>query len=482
MPTSIFNIFKIGIGPSSSHTVGPMKAARSFIFTLKQRGLFHPSKLSHIKTELFGSLALTGGGHGTDKAILLGLMGETPETVPIDTIKDRLDLLKTTQHLKLFNEFEVPFISKDHMIFHRTKRLAYHTNGMRFLAFHDSTEIARQIFYSIGGGFIKSEEEVKNEAENDKNSEATKIPYPFKSAADLISICVKNKMTISEIIFENEKVYQPEKEIHAKLQEIWSVMKKCVSDGCRNDGLLPGSLKLKRRAPQLYQTLFKGNDASDPMNPMDWVNVYALAASEENAAGGRIVTAPTNGAAGIIPAVLHYYDKFYSKQYPNQIENFLLTAAAIGMIIKDNATISGAEGGCQAEVGSACSMAAAGLTAALGGSIEQIESAAEIGLEHNLGLTCDPVDGLVQIPCIERNTMGAIKAINASALALGGDGSHRITLDSVIKVMKETGSDMQTKYKETSEGGLALEVAELKMEQDKLDKLEKKRKMGGDVC
>lgn len=477
MPTSIFNIFKIGIGPSSSHTVGPMKAARSFIFTLKQKGLFHPSKLSHIKTELFGSLALTGGGHGTDKAILLGLMGETPETVPIATIKARLDLLKTTQRLNLFNEFEIPFIAKDHMIFHRTKRLAYHTNGMRFLAFHDSREVARQIFYSIGGGFIKSEEEVK--AETCSPPSEKPIPYPFKTAADLLSVCASNKMTISQVIFENEKVSYPENVIHSKLQEIWSVMRQCVADGCKNDGLLPGSLKLKRRAPQLYQTLLKGEDASDPMNPMDWVNVYALAASEENAAGGRIVTAPTNGAAGIIPAVLHYYDKFYSKQYPNQIENFLLTAAAIGMIIKDNATISGAEGGCQAEVGSACSMAAAGLTAALGGSIEQIESAAEIGLEHNLGLTCDPVDGLVQIPCIERNTMGAIKAINASALALGGDGSHRITLDSVIKVMKETGSDMQTKYKETSEGGLALEVAELKMEQDKL---EKKRKMGGDVC
>eukprot|EP00743_Colponemidia_sp_Colp-15_P002401 GILK01002604.1.p1 GENE.GILK01002604.1~~GILK01002604.1.p1 ORF type:complete len:477 (+),score=70.51 GILK01002604.1:94-1524(+) len=460
MPVSVFQLFKIGIGPSSSHTVGPMKAAKSFLQKLQQKNLLQPTLLKAVKTELFGSLALTGAGHGTDKAILLGLTGEEPHLVDTSNADARVAAIRSAKSLSLLNQFSVPYVDKEHLVYHKGKRLPFHTNGMRFTAFDTKGDVLEsEVYYSVGGGFVVDEAGSKQNS-NTAAADATALPFPFRSARELLRHCKTNNMSIASIIMENEKVWRSEAEVRDGLFHIWTVMQDCVQRGCRTSGVLPGPLQVKRRAPELYRDLYTKSAASpDPLYYLDWVNLFALAVNEENAAGGRVVTAPTNGAAGVIPAVLHYYDRFHSSKHPGGVVDFLLTASAVGILFKEGASISGAESGCQGEVGVACSMAAAGLTAVLGGTPEQVENAAEIGMEHNLGLTCDPVGGLVQIPCIERNTMGAVKAINAAALAMHGDGSHIVSLDRVIRVMKRTGDDMKTKYKETSRGGLAFEFS-----------------------
>jgi L-serine dehydratase len=487
MAISFFQIFKIGIGPSSSHTVGPMKAAKQFMNNLKSKHLLSPEKISHIKTDLYGSLALTGQGHGTDKAVILGLMGDTPEKCDTQTVDSRLEKLRKSKKINLNGELETQFVEKEHLIFNKTKRLPFHTNGLKFTAVgHNNENLMHEIYYSVGGGFIVTEEETKQGGK--KDAVEVKVPYPFATAAELLSICEKKRMRISEVMMENEKVWRSEKGVLDGINEIWEAMQECVRNGSKNEGFLPGPLKLERKASKLYKTLMTNPHAmSNPMFFMDWVNFFALAVCEENAAGGRVVTAPTNGAAGIIPAVLHYYDKFHKQQHPDKIAEFMLTSAAIGILYKLGATISGAEGGCQGEVGTACSMAAGGLVAALGGNMAQVANGAEIGMEHNLGLTCDPVGGLVQIPCIERNTMGTIKAINAATLALNQPGGGKVSLDSVIKVMKKTGDDMKSKYKETAKGGLATEIGRiLQLEKKKEGKKGKKDEfiisVGDTVC
>lgn len=457
MPISIFDLYTIGIGPSSSHTVGPMRAARQFAEDLAHGPL---AQTAHVRVELFGSLGLTGKGHGSDKAILLGLEGETPEGINPDDIAFRLEHIRAKKQLCLFGKKTISLVDKTDLVFHRNQNLPLHSNGMRFTAFDAAgEEIFSCIFYSVGGGFIVSE------SANQKSAllnDTAILPFPFQSATDLLTHGSKSKKKIFEIILENEKSWRSESEIRERLLKIWQAMQDCVERGLRSPGVLPGGLKVKRRAPDLYKKLTKNPERAlkDPLTILDWVNLYALAVNEENAAGGRVVTAPTNGAAGIIPAVLHYFDRFTAQGSADKIVEFLLTAGAVGILYKQNASISGAEVGCQGEVGVACSMAAAGLAAVMGGTNEQIENAAEIGMEHNLGLTCDPIGGLVQIPCIERNAMGALKAINAARIALSGDGTHKVSLDKVIKTMMETGRDMQTKYKETSQGGLATNVVE----------------------
>ncbi len=458
MAISIFDLFTIGIGPSSSHTVGPMRAARRFAERLAAEGVL--DRTARVRGELFGSLALTGKGHGTDRAVLMGLEGETPEEIDPDGVAPRLAAIRAKEKLALLGRHEIPFHEKADLIFNRRDLLPLHSNGMRFTAFSLGGEtLDRRIYYSVGGGFVVNEGAT---GEGRLVEDATSVPYPFPSAAELLRLSAEHGLTIWELMLENEKVWRGEEEIRAGLLRIWEAMQACVARGCRQTGVLPGSLKVKRRAPALYQELTSRSEQGlvDPLTVLDWVNLYALAVNEENAAGGRVVTAPTNGAAGIVPAVLHYYRRFTPGASDDGLIRFLLTAGAIGILYKENASISGAEVGCQGEVGVACSMAAAGLTAALGGTTAQIENAAEIGMEHNLGLTCDPVGGLVQIPCIERNAMGSVKAINASRIALRGDGSHKVSLDRVIKTMRETGADMKTKYKETSRGGLAINVIE----------------------
>jgi L-serine dehydratase len=455
---SVFDLFKIGIGPSSSHTVGPMKAARKFVETLQVDNNLQRTAILQI--ELFGSLALTGKGHGTDRAILLGLEGEKPEEIDPDTIDAQLAKIKNSQRLSLFNLHSLAFEEKQHLIFHYDKSLPLHPNGMRFTACDaDQKILDQQIYYSVGGGFVVSEKEAQVSSHV---RESQPIPYNFNSGEELLQLGREHGLAIHQIVLENEKCWRPETEIHEKLFAIWQVMQACVQRGLREEGFLPGVLKVKRRAPELYRDLIANPERTlrDPLSVMDWVNLYALAVNEENAAGGRVVTAPTNGAAGIVPAVLHYYQKLSAHPTDEGIIRFFLAAGAIGKLYKQNASISGAEVGCQGEVGVACSMAAAGLVAALGGTNEQIENAAEIGMEHNLGLTCDPVGGLVQIPCIERNAMGAVKAINAGRMAMKSDGSHKVSLDQVIATMRQTGADMKTKYKETSQGGLAVNVIE----------------------
>lgn len=457
MSISIFSLFTIGIGPSSSHTVGPMRAARLFANALQHENLI--GKTTHITAELFGSLGLTGKGHGSDKAVLLGLEGETPETVNPDTVPEHIKKIRANASLNLLGIKSISFTEKTDLVFHRSQTLASHSNGLIFTA-NDANGalILKKTYYSIGGGFVVSDNNGKALTLGDERD----VPYPFQMAADLLTVCEKENKSIAEAVFANETSWRTPAEINAKALEIWSAMQACVARGLKSEGLLPGGLKVKRRAPDLHQRLISQAEKAlkDPLTIMDWVNLYALAVNEENAAGGRVVTAPTNGAAGIIPAVLHYLNRFTPHSSEDDIIKFLLTAGAIGLLYKRNASISGAEVGCQGEVGVACSMAAAGLTAALGGTNAQIENAAEIGMEHNLGLTCDPVGGLVQIPCIERNAMGAMKAINASRIALSGDGTHKVSLDRVIQTMFETGRDMQTKYKETSQGGLATNVVE----------------------
>ncbi|MGP7733658.1 L-serine ammonia-lyase [Oceanimonas smirnovii] len=457
---SVFDIFSIGIGPSSSHTVGPMRAAHAFVQAMAEQGTL--TRTTRVEVELFGSLGQTGIGHGTGKAVILGLGGFDPESVDVDMIPEFLQTVETSQEIVLNQTHPAAFPRSGAIVFHRRKTLPLHSNGMTCRAFEDDKVLAEQSYYSIGGGFIvKAEEFADTKAAAVAESSARPVPFPFKSGNELLQLCRENGMSISGLMMENEKVNRSEEEVVAGLREIWEVMKACVKRGCKTEGILPGGLKVKRRAPSLHRRLVsEAHYNKDPLSVMEWVDLFALAVNEENAAGGRVVTAPTNGAAGILPAVLHYYDKFVQPVDDDALVQYFLTAAAIGILYKENASISGAEVGCQGEVGVACSMAAGALTAVVGGTIEYVENAAEIGMEHNLGLTCDPVGGLVQVPCIERNAMGAVKAINASRLALRGTGEHKVSLDKVIKTMRDTGRDMKTKYKETARGGLAVNIIE----------------------
>ncbi|MEO7251963.1 MAG: L-serine ammonia-lyase [Arenimonas sp.] len=459
MTVSVFDLFKIGIGPSSSHTVGPMRAAARFVGKwLDEAGTLE--QCVRVRVELFGSLALTGRGHGTDKAVLMGLEGQWPNSIDPDLIPAALARIRADKQVRLLGKHAIAFDEKTDLIFNKRQKLPFHSNGMRFSALAEGgRELATRDYYSVGGGFVVNQDEA---AEDRIVADTTALPFAFHSGDELLRLCQGNGLTIAELMLANERVWRSEAEIRAGLLEIWTAMQDCVARGIRHEGVLPGGLKVVRRAPAMFQDLSARPEAAmkDPLTVLDWVNLYALAVNEENAAGGRVVTAPTNGAAGIIPSVLHYFDRFCANASEKGIFDFLLTAGAIGILYKENASISGAEVGCQGEVGVACSMAAGGLTAALGGSLGQVENAAEIGMEHDLGLTCDPIGGLVQIPCIERNAMGAVKAINASRMALRGDGKHRVSLDKVIKTMRDTGRDMQEKYKETSRGGLAVNVIE----------------------
>ena len=459
MAVSVFDLFKIGIGPSSSHTVGPMRAAARFVGRwLDEAGQL--GECARIRVELFGSLALTGRGHGSDKAILMGLEGHWPNEINPDLIPASLERIRGGRELMLLGRHRIAFDEKSDLVFNKRQKLPFHSNGMRFTAFAaDGRQLAVREYYSVGGGFVVNQDEA---AEDRIVADTTPLPFPFHTGDELLALCAAQRMSIAEVMLANEGVWRSAEDTRAGLLEIWAAMQDCVARGIRQEGVLPGGLKVPRRAPAMYQDLSSRPEAAmkDPLTVLDWVNLYALAVNEENAAGGRVVTAPTNGAAGIIPAVLHYYTRFCPSANEQGVLDFLLTAGAIGILYKENASISGAEVGCQGEVGVACSMAAAGLTAAIGGRPGQIENAAEIGMEHNLGLTCDPIGGLVQIPCIERNAMGAVKAINASRMALRGDGTHTVSLDKVIKTMRDTGRDMQEKYKETSRGGLAVNVIE----------------------
>jgi L-serine dehydratase len=454
---SVFDMFKVGIGPSSSHTVGPMRAATAFCEVLKQAEVFN--QITAVKTELYGSLGQTGKGHGTGKAVILGLLGYLPENVPVKEVDSMLAQVETAQALKLNQEHLIIFPKDGAIVFHRRKTLSLHSNGMTFFAFAGTECVIQKTYYSIGGGFIIEESEFEAQKAEKFAEQQVNAPFPFSTATELMQICHDNGFSISTLMIRNEMSIMSEEVLRNRLVYIWDVMKECVQNGINTEGILPGGLKVHRRAYGLYRKL-KNENNHDPMQAMDWVNLFALAVNEENAAGGRVVTAPTNGAAGIIPAVLCYFDKFIKPVDDDTACRYLLTAAAIAILYKKNASISGAEVGCQGEVGVACSMAAGALTEILGGSVAAVENAAEIGMEHNLGLTCDPVGGLVQVPCIERNAMGAIKAINASRLAVRGTGNHKVSLDKVIKTMWETGNDMKTKYKETSRGGLAVNIIE----------------------
>lgn len=456
MAISVFDLFSIGIGPSSSHTVGPMRAARTFVDGLADEGAL--ATTTRVRAELFGSLGATGHGHGSNKAVLLGLSGERPELIDTDTVADKVALIRESGRLKLRGEHEIGFDEDNDLKMHRRKSLPAHPNGMTFVAYDaDGSVVRERTYYSVGGGFVR-DETYENEPAIVEDS--TPLPYPFRTGGDLLAHCAATGLPVSEIMMRNELSWRTREEVHSGLLDIWQVMVECVHNGCEHSGVLPGGLKVPRRARSLHEKLLAEDGVGDPLYAMDWVSLYALAVNEENAAGGRVVTAPTNGAAGIIPAVLHYYQRFIRGANDDGIVTFLLTAGALGSILKQTGSISGAEVGCQGEVGSACAMAAAGLTEILGGSPEQVENAAEIGVEHHLGLTCDPVGGLVQIPCIERNAVGASKAIHAARMAMRGDGSHIVTLDKAIKTMRETGADMSVKYKETSRGGLAVNVIE----------------------
>jgi len=463
MSISVFDLFKIGIGPSSSHTVGPMRAAAMFVSSLGSGGL--ADQVTAIRAELFGSLGATGHGHGSVPAVVLGLLGEDPETVDPSATASIVDRVRQTGRLALGagpgrapGAREIRFDPDDDIVLHRRKRLPFHSNAMVFTA-RDAggAELSRRTYYSVGGGFVLGEDEAGGPR---LMPDAVPVPYPFASGVELLSRTRESGLPISGVMLANELVRHNEAAVRSGLLRIWSVMRECVAAGCEADGVLPGGLKVRRRARKLRDKLEHTSDLTDPLYAMEWVTLYALAVNEQNAAGGRVVTAPTNGAAGIIPAVLHYYTRFVPGASDDGVVAFLLTAAAIGVLFKENASISGAEVGCQGEVGSACSMAAAGLAEVLGGTPEQVENAAEIGLEHNLGLTCDPVGGLVQIPCIERNAIASVKAITAARMAIRGDGEHHVSLDKAIKTMRETGADMKDKYKETSRGGLALNVVE----------------------
>ena len=459
MAVSTFDLYKIGIGPSSSHTVGPMRAAARFVeHHLVEAGRL--ADVARVRAEVFGSLALTGRGHGTDKALLMGLEGQWPNTIDPDIIPAALERIRADKVIRLHGQREIAFNEKSDLVMNKRQKLPFHTNGMRFIAYDaNGAEIASRDYYSVGGGFVVNQDEA---AEDRIVADTTPVAHPFASGDELLARCAESGLSIAQLMLANERAWRSDEQVRDGLRELWRAMQDCVTRGIRQTGTLPGGLHVVRRAPALHAELTEKPEAAmrDPLTVLDWVNLYALAVNEENAAGGRVVTAPTNGAAGIIPAVLHYYDRFCPGANEAGIFDFLLTASAVGILYKENASISGAEVGCQGEVGVACSMAAAGLTAALGGTPGQVENAAEIGMEHNLGLTCDPIGGLVQIPCIERNAMGAVKAINASRMALRGDGKHKVSLDKVIKTMRDTGRDMQDKYKETSRGGLAVNVIE----------------------
>ena len=455
MNLSTFDIFKIGIGPSSSHTMGPMNAACDFVTDLEARGALEDTV--HIGAQLYGSLALTGLGHCTDRAVLLGLEGKRPDSIDPEDIDPALSRIRSSGRIILLGRHEIRFDEPMDLLFHRDQMLPLHPNGLRFTAMDESGAVVHSdVFYSIGGGFVVRADEFGQAPDAAAD---TVVPYPFDTARGLLESCLEHGLDIHELMMANECAFRPEQETRDRLLEIWRAMKDCIDRGFKNTGLLPGTLKVRRRASRLHRMLVE-SERDRPLEVIDWVNAFALAVNEENAAGGRVVTAPTNGAAGIVPAVLAYYRRFVRGAGDEGIIRFLLVAAAIGMLYKRNASISGAEMGCQGEVGVACSMAAAGLVAAWNGTNEQVENAAEIGMEHNLGLTCDPVAGLVQIPCIERNAMGAVKAINAARLSMRGDGRHKVSLDQVIATMRQTGSDMSTIYKETSRGGLAVNVTE----------------------
>ena len=456
MTVSVFELFKIGIGPSSSHTVGPMIAARLFAQGLADSGVL--LTVARVRAEMYGSLGTTGRGHGSTKAVLLGLEGETPRDLNIESIPARLAAINDGKRLNLLGRHIVEYNAPKDLILHKRKSLPYHPNGMIFRAYDsDGNDITNRAYYSIGGGFVVDEEKAERPVIAESPAD---IPYPFSSGNELLEWCNKTKLSISDLMMENESALRPRKQVREELLEIWKVMQACVKRGCQTKGVLPGGLEVKRRAPELYQRL-RDKPIGDQLAVIDWVNIYAIAVNEENASGGRVVTAPTNGAAGIVPAVLHYYAFHHPNADEDGIIRFFLVAAAIGSLFKENASISGAEVGCQGEVGSACSMAAAGLAEVSGATPRQVENAAEIAMEHNLGLTCDPIGGLVQIPCIERNAVGANKAINAVRLALAGDGTHFVSLDKVIKTMRATGMDMKDKYKETARGGLATNVVEI---------------------
>lgn len=487
MAVSVFDLFKIGIGPSSSHTVGPMRAARLFVQRLRHEGQL--DRTVRVATALYGSLGATGKGHGSDKAVLLGLAGHEPDTVDVESIPAILEEIRGRKRVALGGEHDIAFDEARDLVLYRRQSLPLHANGMRLIAFDaDGNELQNRVYYSVGGGFVVTEEVLADGSRQKQIApDTTVLPYPFKTGAELLALTEREQCSIAEIMRRNEGHWRSDEETRAGLLNIWRVMQSCVQRGCRTEGILPGGFKVRRRAAQLHRELTSDAEAAlrDPLQVMDWVNLYALAVNEENAAGGRVVTAPTNGAAGIIPAVLHYYARFVNPPPPaprsgtdatsagpggrtnpalgaheDGIIDFLLTAAAIGILYKENASISGAEVGCQGEVGVACSMAAAALCAVMGGTPAQVENAAEIGMEHHLGLTCDPVGGLVQIPCIERNAIASVKAINAARMALRGDGTHHVSLDKVIKTMRETGADMMTKYKETARGGLAVNIVE----------------------
>jgi len=462
LAVSVFDLFKIGIGPSSSHTVGPMRAARLFALRLAHDGLLE--KTARVASAMYGSLGATGKGHGTDKAVLLGLAGYEPDTVDVEAIPQFLATVRSSGRLPLLGRQEVAFDEKADLRFHRRETLPFHANGMRFTAFDATgTELESREYYSVGGGFVVSDQVAADGAKQKAIApDTTVLPHPFHSGDELLAITQELGCGIAEVMRRNERHWRSDAEIDAGLLNIWRVMQECVVRGCSTSGVLPGGYKVKRRAAALKTALTAHPEEAlrDPLQVLDWVNLYALAVNEENAAGGRVVTAPTNGAAGIVPAVLHYYTRFVAGASERGVIDFLLTAAAIGILYKENASISGAEVGCQGEVGVACSMAAGALCAVMGGTPAQAENAAEIGMEHHLGLTCDPVGGLVQIPCIERNAIASVKAINAARMALRGDGTHFVSLDQVIKTMRETGADMMTKYKETARGGLAVNIVE----------------------
>lgn len=454
---TIFNLFKIGIGPSSSHTVGPMLIAKQFCETSKEQNFF--ADITRIKIELFGSLGSTGVGHHSDIAVILGLLGNHPKTVDVENVNTTIHEIKASSTIALLNEKIINFSFENDLILYKNKSLSFHPNAIKLTIYKNNSELLTKTYYSIGGGEIISEDEINTKIEKD----CEVLPYSFSNAKELLELCNKHNISISQLILENEKTYKTEKNINEDLMQIWQVMQDCIKNGIEAEGILPGGLDVPKRAFKIHKKI-KNNAKNDPLSFVDWINLYALAVNEENASGKRVVTAPTNGAAGIIPAVLSYIIHFLSEdstQNNNRIIiEFLLTSGAIGLLYQKNASISGADVGCQGEVGVACSMAAAGLASFLGGTVEQIENAAEIAMEHNLGLTCDPIGGLVQIPCIERNAMAAMKAVNAARMALNSDGKHYVSLDSVIKTMLNTGKDMQTKYKETSKGGLAVHYVE----------------------
>ncbi len=464
MHISVFDMFKIGIGPSSSHTVGPMRAARRFAERLAEgeasSNVF--SRTATVRAELFGSLGFTGRGHGSDVAIMLGLEGEDPKSVDVDSVTKRVNAIITKGALSLLGRRPIVFKPAESIVFHRKEKLPLHSNGMRFTALDETGQVLSQrIYYSVGGGFIVNHDGQPEAVGTHPDTAAAALPHPFETGQDLLNQCSQHGLAISTVMLRNEHAARPTADVRAEVMEIWHAMEACVKRGCESEGILPGGLRVKRRAAAFHRRLrAEHRGAVDPLVVIDWVNLWALAVNEENAAGGRVVTAPTNGAAGIVPAVLHYYRRFVPNADDDGTLRFLLTAAAIGALYKKNASISGAEVGCQGEVGVACSMAAGALAEVMGGTPEQVENAAEIGMEHNLGLTCDPIGGLVQVPCIERNAMGSVKAINAARLALSGDGKHNVSLDKVIATMRQTGADMSSKYKETARGGLAVNLVE----------------------